>query len=340
RPGEVEQVLELLDGRREDVLRNATVAAEFATENPALGGHSMVQNYWSVICPETEAPGLWKTWLSEKCVAIGWPPSRRKLDGPTDSPGWDIARIRAQQIAPGDIVIPYLLRYRFGIPGEVLKVAIEDSEWRPTVPKGGYARNPDEAELGRRIEVRWLQKDAPPLDKIALVPKKMQTPGGEFKKTIQSVKPERYSHFMGIISNPANWIAYEEGDSPTDAGSVEQTDPSSEPDEVKLSILETQVRSILAKNLHTIEPGLRQHPDYDQLEEVTFDLGRLDLLCIDAKQKLTIIELQKGYLNEGHIGKVCRYYGWFAAKHGDDKVRVVLLFENAASDLVDAYKKA
>ena len=238
-------------------------------------------------------------------------------------------------------MIPYLLRYRFGIPGEVLKVAIEDSEWRPTVPKGGYAKNPDEAELGRRIEVRWLQRDAPPPDKIALVPNNVRTAGGEFRQTIQSVKPERYSHIMGIISDRTNWIAYEQAGSQIDAGSdEEQIDPSSEPDEGKLLIQETQIRSILAKNLHTIEPGLKRHPKFDRVEEVAFDLGRLDLLCIDAKQKLTIIELQKGYLNEGHIGKVCRYYGWFAAKHGDDKVRVVLLFENAASDLVDAYRKA
>jgi len=113
----------------------------------------MPQNCWSVICPETEAPGLWKTWLAENCVAIGWPPAHYHFYGATEKAGWDIARAHAMEIAPGDIVFPYLLRYRFGIPGEVVRVAVSDAEWRPTVAKGNYRRNPDEAELGRRIEV-------------------------------------------------------------------------------------------------------------------------------------------------------------------------------------------
>ena len=51
------------------------------------------------------------------------------------------------------------------------------------------------------------------------------------------------------------------------------------------------MRRIFAKNLHKIEAGLKAHPNFKQLEEVTFELGRLDLLCIDSKQRTTIIEL-------------------------------------------------
>ncbi len=110
----------------------------------------MAQNYWAVICPEKAAPGLWKTWLKEKCVAIGWPPSRYHLEGPTAKANWRKARKRALRIKHGDIVIPYLLPNRFGIPGKVVRVAIRDDEWRPTASQGVYARNPAEAELGVR----------------------------------------------------------------------------------------------------------------------------------------------------------------------------------------------
>jgi hypothetical protein len=302
----------------------------------------MPQNYWSVICPEPEAPGLWKTWLAEKCVAIGWPLSHYHLEGPTEKPGWDIARAHAQKISPGDIVIPYLLRYRFGIPGEVVRVAIADSEWRPTVPKGGYARNPDEAELGRRIEVKWLEKGMPPPDKIAVVPMNVRTSGGEVKQTIEPVRPERYSRFMEIIGNSANWISYRASkadEDVSDGSSDEQAEPSTEPEAGRLTIQETLIRSILARNLQRIEPGLKPHPDFNRLEEVTFDLGRLDLLCMDSKQRLTIIELQLGYLDDGHIGKVCRYFGWFVGKYGVN-VRAMLLFENASREVLEAYKKA
>jgi RecB family endonuclease NucS len=98
------------------------------------------------------------------------------------------------------------------------------------------------------------------------------------------------------------------------------------------------MRRIFAKNLHKIEAGLKAHPNFKQLEEVTFELGRLDLLCIDSKQRTTIIELQLGSLDDGHIGKACRYFGWFAAKY--DVVRAILLFENATPGVLEAYKKA
>jgi hypothetical protein len=302
------------------------------------GDPGMPNNYWSVICPEPEAPGLWRTWLNEKCVAIGWPPSRHHLEGSTDKPGWDIARARAQKIAPGDIIVPYLLRYRFGIPGEVVKVAITDVEWRPTVQKGGYAPHPDEPQLGRRIEVRWLRDRVPPLDKIVVVPIKNRIPGGMAKQTIDPLKPDKYAKFMAVIEDRANWVTYEPFEPHSEIGTDEQPEPSTEPEPSKLAIQETLIRSILAKNLHHIEAGLKAHPDFKHMEEVIFELGRLDLLCMDSKQRTTIIELQLGSLDDGHIGKTCRYFGWFAAKY--DAVRAILLFENATPGVLEAYRRA
>jgi hypothetical protein len=297
----------------------------------------MPQNYWAVICNEPGAPGVWKTWLAENCVAIGWPPPKYSLEGPTDKPGWDSARAFAQRVSPGDIVIPYLLRYRFGIPGEVVKAAVADSEWNPTVPKGEYADNPDEPELGRRLHVKWLESGVPPRDKIAVVPPPDRTSGGMVKKTIFPLRPDIYARFMEIIGDPANWQSYS-ATKQTDL-SDEQPEPSTEPESGKLAIQETLLRSILAKNLGRIELGLGPHPDYPKLEEVVFDLGRLDLLCMDSKQRTTIVELQLGSLDDGHIGKVCRYFGWFAAKY-PEKIRAILLYESATQEVLDAYKKA
>jgi hypothetical protein len=299
----------------------------------------MPQNYWSVICNEPNARGLWNKWLAEKCVAIGWPPPKYPLEGPTDKPGWDIARTHVQRVSQGDIIIPYLLRYRFGIPGEVVRVAVADSEWNPTVAKGGYADNLDEPELGRRIHVKWLENGVPPPDKIALVPPTDRTSGGEVKHTIEVLRPDRYARFMKIIGNPANWQPYAETKDSELSGNDEQAEPSTEPEAGKLAIQETLLRSILAKNLGRIEPSLVPHPDFPRLEEVSFELGRLDLLCMDSKKRTTIIELQLGSLDDGHIGKVCRYFGWFADKY-PGKVRAILLYESATQEVLDAYKKA
>lgn len=175
----------------------------------------MRQNSWAVICPENAAPGLWKTWLKERCVAIGWPPSRHHLQGAATKSSWRRARERALKVRKGDIIIPYLLPNRFGIPGEVVQVAIRDDEWNPTVPKGGYANNPAEPELGRRINVRWLSWGVPGTNQVAVVPKNKRTAGGEVKQTIEFVRPKRRERFMNIISDPANWKLYR----PSHAGS-------------------------------------------------------------------------------------------------------------------------
>ena len=113
-----------------------------------------MQNCWSVICPETEAPELWKTWLSEKSVAIGWPPSRYKLDGPTDSPGWDIARSRAQQIAPGDIVSMYASSKDARTTSQTDMFFIEaqpfEKEYSQSQQAGGGGGEGEEQEQGTR----------------------------------------------------------------------------------------------------------------------------------------------------------------------------------------------
>ena len=72
---------------------------------------------------------------------------------------------------------------------------------------------------------------------------------------------------------------------------------------------------------------------------MTFELGRLDILCRDAKGRTVILELQLSWLDDGHIGKTCRYYGWFKKRYGDT-VRAVLVFEKARSEVMEAYRSA
>jgi|SRR5580692_2000859 hypothetical protein len=168
----------------------------------------MAPNYWAVICDETEAPGLWKIWWKEGCVAIGWSPQTYPLVGSANSSSWDKARSRALKIRPGDIVIPYLKRYRFGVPGKVTKVAIGDDEWNPTLPKNKYGTYPSEARLGRRILVEWMKSEFSLSPKVAVVPKKMRTEGGEVRQTVERVKAKRVARFLQIITDTKNWKDY------------------------------------------------------------------------------------------------------------------------------------
>ena len=85
-----------------------------------------------------------------------------------ESLGWEYARSRAKQIKPGDYVIPYLMKYRLGPVARVVDVRVRDEEWAPTVPKGNYSLNTDEADHGRRIHVVWQTEQNPPFGKAAL----------------------------------------------------------------------------------------------------------------------------------------------------------------------------
>src|ERR1700677_4047574 len=150
----------------------------------------MAPNYWAVICDETEIPQLWDIWRRQHCVAIDWSPDKYHLAGPSQKPNWNKARSRAQKIQLGDVVIPYLMDFRFGTPGKVVQVAIGDDEWNPTVRKGAFGDYPPEDRYGRRVIVEWMRGQFPSNGNIAVVPKGHRTRNGEVHHTIERIKPK------------------------------------------------------------------------------------------------------------------------------------------------------
>jgi 5-methylcytosine-specific restriction protein A len=173
-------------------------------------------NYWTVICPDKDHnAGLWRTWLAEDCVALGWSPSQGwKWNGPpTDKPDFELARKRASRMSEGDIIIPYLCNWRFGIPARVERLALADSDFDPT---GYRTDDPSEPGLGRRIHVRWLKHGAPPLDKVAVMPRNLQNGRRRYRasQAVEPLKPERYAGIIEIIRNRENWKVYDPADAP------------------------------------------------------------------------------------------------------------------------------
>lgn len=264
----------------------------------------MAQRHWIVICPERQAKGgLWRVWYREKCVAIGWPPSSYHPDGPTDSTGWRWARECLRKMEPGDTVIPYLQQWRVGPVGIIRKVHLADEERNPTVPKGAYALNPDEPELGRRIEVDWQTKDMPPDGKGALIPlnKRLRRPDAIY--TVEQLKPERYADLVSILGDSQNWVSVGDADAP-----VSDALPS-EAEAPQLKVLEETLQKLLSQNLALIEPGLAPHTEYP-LQEFMTDVGRIDILCVDQAKRLVVIELKAGFADDRAVGQIARYMGW------------------------------
>jgi hypothetical protein len=66
-------------------------------------------NYWKIYCMENMYPGLWRRWLREQCVAVGWKASWGYLtDGPSKTNAWSRIRPLLKEIQTGDFIVVHL----------------------------------------------------------------------------------------------------------------------------------------------------------------------------------------------------------------------------------------
>jgi hypothetical protein len=113
-----------------------------------------------------------------------------------------------------------------------------------------------------------------------------------------------------------------EGDDPT---------PSSE------FAFEHDLRDYLARNLAAIEPGMKLYVDEEgEFNGVEYPVGGrfIDILAVDAKSDLVVIELKVSRGYDRTIGQLLRYMAWI--KHnlaGQRRVRGLIVASNITSDL-------
>ena len=127
--------------------------------------------YWIVTCLDSRmvGGGLWLRWYQKKCVAIGWPPDKNTLEGPTGSGRWNFARTRMKKIRIGDKVIPFLKEWRIGPVGTITAVRVADDEWNPTLLASERKKGKSD-DFGRRISVKWQEVGMPNDGRVALIP--------------------------------------------------------------------------------------------------------------------------------------------------------------------------
>ncbi len=101
---------------------------------------------------------------------------------------------------------------------------------------------------------------------------------------------------------------------------------------------ERDLQNYLAKNLHAIEDGLRLWKDEDEtINGIEFDVGgrRIDILAVDKKKNLVVIELKlsKGY--DRVVGQLARYMAWIEKHQALDgqRVRGVIIARAITDDL-------
>lgn len=92
--------------------------------------------------------------------------------------------------------------------------------------------------------------------------------------------------------------------------------------------LERDLEYSLLSNLEQLEPGLMLLDEKEiagtQIESGI--VGRLDILCIDQKNNLVVIELKAGKANDRVCGQILRYMGWVKENlAGDRDVRGIIV---------------
>jgi hypothetical protein len=99
---------------------------------------------------------------------------------------------------------------------------------------------------------------------------------------------------------------------------------------------ESDLRDFLAKNLNTIESGLRLYED-EGITGVEFPVGGrfIDILAVDANGDLVVIELKVSRGYDRVVGQLLRYMGWLERNHAEptQKVRGVVVAREITEDL-------
>lgn len=103
--------------------------------------------------------------------------------------------------------------------------------------------------------------------------------------------------------------------------------------ETSLSI-ERDLQTFICNDLKQIEPGLRL---FQNGKEFTIDIGRIDILAIDRKDDLLVIELKAGKAKDGALGQLLGYMGFVSSNIAKGKrVRGYII----ANDFDDRLKYA
>ena len=100
---------------------------------------------------------------------------------------------------------------------------------------------------------------------------------------------------------------------------------------------ETDLRDFLAKNLSVLEPGLHLYQD-EGITGVEFPAGGrfIDILAVDAQDKLVVVELKVSRGYDRVVGQLLRYMAWVATHQAEtgQNVRGIIVAREISEDLL------
>lgn len=102
---------------------------------------------------------------------------------------------------------------------------------------------------------------------------------------------------------------------------------------------EKDLQNYLAKNLTLIESGLNLYED-EEIKGIEFPAGGrfIDILAVDKKGDLVVIELKVSRGYDRVVGQLMRYMAWITENQADEgqKVRGIIIAREISKDLVMA----
>lgn len=224
---------------------------------------------WKVYCEEKKFPGLWRRWLREQCVAVGWFSGWGfRLNGDTKDRGWAGARTVLRQIKAGHFIAVHLHGGRIGRIGEVVRSEVQDDKWRPTVPP---TEEQKDGEYGRRILVRWIEDGPIDPELVVQLTGEAALTGWQSRATLAQINPRKFRAIRAMVADEKNWCRYYAGFGH-----------------------ERSLSDYIASYPHRLEDGLQPYPNVELRESAFSDRSRADVILMDIDQNPVVVECKQG----------------------------------------------
>ncbi len=117
---------------------------------------------------------------------------------------------------------------------------------------------------------------------------------------------------------------------------VPPDDEPADPEPPSEFVYERDLRNFLQKNLAVIEPGLELYRD-EEVTGVEFPVGGrfIDILAVDGKKELVVIELKVSRGYDRVVGQLLRYMAWIERNQAEPEqaVRGIIVAREISEDL-------
>jgi hypothetical protein len=250
---------------------------------------------------------IWRNCRQHGRAAIGW--GRLSDDQEDDDTAFRKALSYLREMELGDRVIAFLKDRRLGCWGTVTK------PYDPSVRDPQFAIGSADADFARVVHVQWVNDDNPPPDQAARM-RPADVVGFQYLSTINRLNDDAFEKLRAILADRARWEPLYENEEAQADDATSKDDSESVDDEWHAPLREAALRSLLARDLSLIEPGLKPLDGQRGAEEFPAgEAGRIDLLCVDAGNNPVVIELKRDDSSDHVVGQLARYMGYVAENH-------------------------